>query len=168
MPLRAWQHSLWTSVIPRHCARMRFLKVPAWPCMTFASVHPSAQSNLFSSALLSCPFTASPTCPNRLIQEMKGRYFQLSREKFRTISQSGGKKSKLLDLDLYIIWAILLISCPPYKVSLKVISSFSLEGEFCDYSSLLHTTEFFLPPTYLPVWKNGADKASFTHEDSLK
>lgn len=51
-------------------------------------------------------------------------------------------------------------------ISVKVISLFFLEGEFCDYSTLLHTTEFFLPPTtYFPIWKNGADKASFTHED---
>lgn len=54
-------------------------------------------------------------------------------------------------------------------ISLKVISLFSLEGEFCGYSSLLHATEYFLPPTtYFHIWNNEADKASFTPEDGSK
>lgn len=86
-------------------------------------------------------------------RKWEAKYFQLSWEKFRTIDQGGKKPPNYWTWTCMIIWAIVLISCPPYMISLKVISLFSLEGKFCDYSSLLLTMEFFFPPNLFPNLK---------------
>lgn len=127
MPLRTWQNSLWTSVRSRLCARMRFLKVPAWPCLTFASVHPHTWFSLFQQhAAFSPSYSCSYVTKHVDSGNEKAGPSDCLRRNWVTIDLGGGgDDSNNWTWTCVVIWAILLISCPPDMISVKGISLFS-------------------------------------------